>query len=105
MQTSVRLSMQSLSMRSLSVWPDSLPLGFVPYVLLFMGRDDVSPTFLICIKFYLEIREAQVNSSLGQRGDLPLVVVASLDCYEGTQSKTWMRLLDRDDDTNIVKVR
>jgi hypothetical protein len=73
--------------------------------LLFKGGDDVSPTFLICINFYLGIREAQVNSAPGQRGDLPLVVAASLDCYEGTQSADVDETLGGDDDANVMKVR
>jgi hypothetical protein len=94
MQTLVRLSMQSSVGRDLCQFGLTACLCTLSLTgLLFMGGDDVSPTFLICINFYLEIREAQVNSALGQRGDLPLVVAASLDCYEGTQSMMWTRLL------------
>ena len=73
--------------------------------IIFKGGDDVSPTFLICINFYLGIGEAQVKSSPEQRGDLPLVVATSLDCYEETQSVNVDETLGRDDDANVMKVR
>jgi hypothetical protein len=73
--------------------------------LLFKGGDNVSPTFLIFIKFYLKSERPKSNLLPEQRGILPLADAASLDCYEGTQSTDTNETLGRDDDANVMKVR
>jgi hypothetical protein len=106
MQMLVRLPMQSsvrrdLCQTRLTIFPCDLSLSG----LLFKEGDDVSPTFSIYINCCIGIGEAQVNSAPKQCGSLPLVVAASLDCYEGTQLADVDETLGGDDGANVMEMR
>jgi hypothetical protein len=79
-----RLSMQSsvgrdLCQTGMTIFPCDLYLSN----LLFKGRDNVSPTFLIYINFCIRIGEAQVNSASKKCGGIILVVYCFIGLLQG----------------------